>query len=101
MNTANLQLEGLLVVMAQLVRQVAEAGPGARQAVEKALNAAEATILSDEQRRRQLSDSQMEAMLFPVRYLASTLDSPGGERNFSQTAADIGRSKNGAATRAD
>lgn len=101
MNTANLQLEGLLVVMAQLVRQVAEAGPGARQAVEKALNAAEATILSDEQRRRQLSDSQMEAMLFPVRYLAATLDSPGGERNFSQTAADIGRSKNDAATRAD
>lgn len=93
MNTANLQLEGLLVVMAQLIRQVAEAGPGARQAVEKALTAAETTILSDEQRRRQLSDSQVEAMLFPVRYLASVLDTQSGERNFSQTAADIGRSK--------
>jgi hypothetical protein len=101
MNTANLQLEGLLVVMAQLVRQVAEAGPGARQAVEAAMTAAEATILSDEQRRRQLSDSQIEAMLFPVRYLASVLDTPGGERNFSQTAAEIGRTKNDTLGRPD
>lgn len=93
MNTANLQLEGLLVTLAQLMRQVVEAGPGARQAVEQALSAAEATIMSDEQRRRQLSDSQMEAMLFPVRYIASAIGNADGERSFSQTTADIGRSK--------
>lgn len=99
MNTANLQLEGLLVAMAQLTRQIAEAGVLPRESIRHALDAAETAILADEQRRAQLSDSQIEAMLFPVRYLATALSPASAGRGFSDTAADIGRAKPAGADR--
>ncbi|WP_370956262.1 hypothetical protein [Bosea sp. RCC_152_1] len=93
MNTANLQLEGLLVALAELSRLLVQAGAVSQEAIEEALQKAEQAVHADEARTRQLSDSQVDAMLFPIRYLALAGKAGGETQSFADLAAEIGRLK--------
>jgi hypothetical protein len=92
MNTANLQLEGLLVALAELSRVLVESGCVSRDALEEGMRKAEQTIHADEARTSQLSASQIGAVLFPIRYLAlaNTVET---SQSFARLAAEIGHLK--------
>lgn len=92
MNTANVQLQGLLVLMAEIARRLVETGRVPASEVELVLKRAEASIRSDGTRMEQLSASQVEGMLFPVHYLAQTLGSEGPQ-HFSHVTQAVGRSE--------
>jgi hypothetical protein len=92
MNTANVQLQGLLVLMAEIARRLVETGCVPAAEVELVLKRAEASIRSDGARMEQLSASQVEGMLFPVHYLAQTLGGEGPQ-HFSQVTQAVGRSE--------
>lgn len=92
MNTANVQLQGLLVLMAEIGRRLVETGRVPRSEFDAVLREAEAAIRRDQSRMEQLSASQVEAMLFPLRYLAETLEGDMPQR-FSQVTQAIGRSE--------
>jgi hypothetical protein len=93
MNVANLQLEGLLVVLSEFARLFADGDPTRRSQLQEALKRAEAVITADGQRLAQLSASQRESLLFPARYLACATQ-PGAEgAPFSQLAAQVGENK--------
>jgi hypothetical protein len=91
MNIANLQLEGLLVTLAQLLRELQDGGGFDRERVEKALLATEAAILADRQRMAQLSASERESVLFPCRFLAAALAHE--DEAFSGLAKKVGQAK--------
>jgi len=91
MNIANLQLEGLLVTLAQLLRELQGEGGLDRARVETALLATEASILADRQRMAQLSPSEREAVLFPCRFLAAALAHE--DEAFSELAKKVGQAK--------
>jgi hypothetical protein len=93
MNTANLQLEGLLVALAEMSRALAQAGILPMDAFRDALQKAEEAVVSDEPRTRQLSDSQIDAMLFPIRYLALASRDGSSPQSFARLATGIGRLK--------
>lgn len=91
MNIANLQLEGLLVALAQLMREL-QGGAGLDRArIERALVATEAAILADRQRMGQLSPSERESVLFPCRFLAAALSHE--DQTFSELAKKVGQLK--------
>lgn len=94
MNTANLQLEGLLVAVAELSRLLVRKGIVAESEVEQALAAAEAALRADLPRMEQLSGSNAEAVCFPIRFLSAALrakdDAPLA---FSELACRVGQSK--------
>jgi hypothetical protein len=92
MNTANVQLQGLLVLMAEIGRRLIETNRITRSEFELVLKKAQDAIRQDETRVDQLSASQVEAMLFPLRYLAETLDGDA-PRHFSRVAQAVGRSE--------
>jgi hypothetical protein len=91
MNPANVQIHGLLVLMAEIGRRLVETQRVQPSEVELVLKRAEASIRRDEMRMEQLSASQIEAMLFPLRYLAQTLG-PDAPQRFSQVTQAVGRS---------
>jgi hypothetical protein len=90
MNVANLQLEGLLVAVAELLRELEAEGSLDRSRIEGALLATEARILSDEQRMGQLSASERDSCLFPCRFLAAAL---GDGAPFSALTKHVGETK--------
>jgi hypothetical protein len=91
MNIANLQLEGLLVTLAQLLRELQSRGRLDRTQVERALLATEAALLADRQRMGQLSASERESVLFPCRFLAAALAHE--DEGFSELARKVGQGK--------
>jgi hypothetical protein len=91
MNIANLQLEGLLVTLAHLVRELRDAESFDSARVERALLATEAAILADRQRMAQLSASERESVLFPCRFLAAALAHE--DEAFSELAKKVGQTK--------
>jgi hypothetical protein len=91
MNIANLQLEGLLITLAQLLRELRGGEGFDRGRVEAALLAAEAAILADRQRMAQLSPSERESVLFPCRFLAAALAHE--DDAFSGLAKKVGQTK--------
>ncbi|TCR66154.1 hypothetical protein [Bosea sp. BK604] len=94
MNTANLQLEGLLVAVAELTRLLVRKGLVEEREVEGAFAAAEAAMRSDQPRMEQLSGSNAEAVCFPIRFLSAALDAKdGAPLAFSELACRVGQSK--------
>jgi hypothetical protein len=91
MNIANLQLEGLLVALAQLLRELRGSVGLDRAGIERALVATEAAILADRQRMGQLSASERESVLFPCRFLAAALAHE--DEAFSELAKRVGQLK--------
>jgi len=96
MNTANLQMEGVLMAMATLCRLLRQKGIADTAEIDTALAEAEAVLSSDSRRPEQLSRANVEAALFPLRFLreANRRDIPDGESAaYTEIATMVGRTR--------
>jgi hypothetical protein len=80
MNSANLQLQGLLLALYALLDAVKQKGLMTPDELDDALATAEANALADSQRVGELSPANLDGMLFPIRFLRA-----------ANTAAWLGR----------
>jgi hypothetical protein len=94
MNTGNLQLEGLYLAVAALVDLLVAKGLVRADEVDGALALAEETAASDPH-VDQLSRSNRDAMLFPIRILRMANNSSSGEGTppFSELTRQVGELK--------
>jgi len=95
MNTANLQLEGLYLVVASLNNALVKKGLLSRDEIELALRRAEATATSDDRVTEDLSPSNRDAIAFPARLLAlpNRMASDDEISTFSELARMVGSTK--------
>ncbi len=95
MNTANLQIEGLLVAVSALMEALRARGALTAAEIDGALAEAEAALLADPERPPELSHAHVEAICFPVRYLrlANRTAGQGRVESFTDLAARVGREK--------
>src|SRR5690606_22549283 len=95
MNTANLQLEGLLLALSSLVSLLRQKGIASEEEICAVLKQAEEAALGDPARPEGLSSANVEAVLFPIRYLKAAAASPlaGAVPPFSQVATGVGQAK--------
>lgn len=95
MNTANLQLQGLYAVIAELLRTLSDKGVLGEADVQDLLRRAEQTAGQDAEQRSEHSLAELEAVLFPIRLLMEAR--AAGERDerlgFSELAKAVGQSK--------
>ena len=101
MNTANLQLEGLLVALASMNKLLVAKGLVSAEEVTSALNGAEQTVLGD-YRVESLDPAQRDAIAFPIRLLRLANNGAGDHniQNFSELAKLVGQTKPGYADQA-
>lgn len=92
MNTANLQLEGLLLALGALTGVLRRKGLLSSEEIDTALAEAQAAASSDALRPKGVSSSNVEAVLFPIRFLRAVNEQAGSEP-FSAVAARVGRAK--------
>ena len=94
MNTGNLQLEGLYLAVGALVDLLVAKGLLRADEVDGALALAEETAANDPH-LEQLSRSNRDAMLFPIRLLRMANNSSSGEGTppFSELARMVGELK--------
>lgn len=93
MNTANLQLEGLLVAVSQLLETLRRKELLTQQEIEAALDAAEDATVRDAETRN-ISCAQAEGMRFPIRFLrVATSLAEGRSATFSDLTTFIGQTK--------
>lgn len=92
LNTANLQLEGLIMAVAAMADVIVDKGLISRQDINAALAEAEGAIAEDD--KRELSDANRAAVLFPIRVLLlAGQDAQRAKRlTFSDYAELVGRS---------
>jgi hypothetical protein len=95
MNTANLQLEGLYVILSELLISLRDKGVFENRELEIILEQTEARLASDPNRSSQLRDSNIEAICFPARYLRQALQASteGGSQSFAELATRVGQVK--------
>ena len=95
MNTANLQLEGLLVAIAAVNQALVAKGVLATAEIDRALAVSEQTALGDERLTEDLSPSNRDAVLFPIRLLrlANNVAGDRGVPPFAELARAVGESK--------
>ena len=95
MNTANLQLEGVLMAMAALCRLMQEKGIAGDQEIDITLRLAEEMLATDKLRPEQLSQPNIDATLFPLRFLreANRRNASGDSYAYSQIATAVGRAR--------
>jgi len=95
MNTANLQLTGVMAGLGALLGVLRESGTVSRESVDEALRRTESEMIDDARRIPEMSSANVEATLFPVRYLrvANGMWEPGRKLPFSEVAAGVGRLK--------
>jgi hypothetical protein len=95
MNTANLQLEGLYVVLSALLISLREKGVFENGELELLLSQTEERLATDPSRTTQLRDANVEAICFPARYLRQALQATaGGEAaSFAELATRVGQVK--------
>jgi triphosphoribosyl-dephospho-CoA synthetase len=88
-NTANLQLEGLIMAVAAMNRLLAEKGLVTHEEIGRALSEAEAGF---EDKHAGLSDSNRKGMVFPIRVLtlANRAAASGEGFDFSTYARMVG-----------
>ena len=92
MNTANLQLEGLLLAVSAIADALKSKGILSRDDLEVALGRAENIARADPGRSGQMSPANVAAVLFPIRFLREANgsgDVEGG--SFSQLATQVAR----------
>jgi hypothetical protein len=90
MNSANLQMEGLLLAVAALCRTLQGKGLLAAEEAEAALLLAEKGASA---RMRDLSAANQEAVQFPIRFLRRALSGDVQTLDYRTIAADIGRAR--------
>jgi len=94
-NTANLQLEGLLMAIAAVNQALVAKGVLATEELDHALAICEQTALGDERLTEDLSPSNRDAVLFPIRVLrlANNMAGEGGLPPFAELARTVGETK--------
>jgi hypothetical protein len=90
MNTANLQMEGLLLALGALCRELQRKGALDSAGIVEALDLAEASAT---RRNGEVSDSNAEAIRFPIRFLRLALQESEA-LDYQALAARIGRERN-------
>ncbi len=95
MNTANLQLEGLYVVLTELLISLRDKGVFENHELELILRQTEERLASDPNRSAQLREANVEAICFPARYLRQALQTSavGGSQSFAELATRVGQGK--------
>ena len=91
MNTANLQLKGLIMAMASICDAIAEKELLTREEINAALAKAQKAIEEDDD--HELSGANRAAILFPIRVLqlAGEAGRKGEEATFSDYAKLVGK----------
>lgn len=91
MNTANLQLKGLIMAMASICDAIVEKDLLTRQELNAALSKAKKAIEEDDD--HELSDANRAAILFPIRVLqlAEEASGRGEQLTFSDYAKLVGK----------
>lgn len=91
MNTANLQIEGLLMAFSALNHRLIASGVLTREEIGDALDEAVQTLSADTSRN--LSDANLKAILFPVRFLSDAVRATQDEADhtFAEETRRIGR----------
>lgn len=94
MNTANLQLEGLYVAVTALAEALREKGLLSADELAKSLDRAE-TVAWRAASDKDISPSNIEAIVFPIRYLRVAVDaaSRGQHLPFHEVARIVGETK--------
>jgi len=90
MNTANLQLAGVLLVLDELLTTLRAKGVVSQQELDDLLTRAETSVESDSQRTAALSPSNAEAVCFPIRFLQAAAKAQP-PKTYSSIAATVGR----------
>lgn len=99
MNTANLQLEGLMLAVATLFGEMKRKGSLDLTEIEAALDRAERGA---SQRTTDLSAANAEAIRFPIRFLREALRQAEAQLDYQSLVAEIGRARDtDAATRTE
>jgi hypothetical protein len=95
MNTANLQLEGLVMAIAAINQQLVAKGVLTAGEVDKALALAEATAVGDYRASEDLPPASRGAIAFPVRVLrlANKMAGDNDVPSFSELAKIVGETK--------
>lgn len=95
MNTANLQLEGLLIATASVNQVLVAKGLLGKEELDKALATAEQTALGDERLSKNLSPANRDAIAFPARLLrlANNMDNESEVLGFAELARMVGETK--------
>ncbi len=95
MNTANLQLQGVYAVLAELLATLQAKGMLDNAETDALLRRAEQTAGDDAEQRREFSLAEFEAVLFPIRLLMEA--NRAAERDerlgFSELARIVGQMK--------
>lgn len=93
MNTANLQLEGLLLAVSSVLETMRRKGLLSEDEIFDALTEAETSTRSHVEGMPDLSAANLEAIQFPIRFLrtATNLGRPGA--TFMELAAMVGETK--------
>ena len=94
MNTANLQLEGLLMAMAEINRLIVMKGMLSQGEIDLALRRAEASLVGEE-KSVELRSVNRDAIAFPVRFLqlANNWGADGDLPEFTALARLVGETK--------
>lgn len=98
MNTANLQVAGVLAALGTTLDLLRRKGVLTRAEIDEALAEAEETLLHDPQRPAEVSRSNVEAMCFPIRYLRAanaSVEHGAASARFTALATTVGLSKPG------
>ena len=95
MNTANLQLEGVCVALSAILDALRSKGAISGAEIETVLAAAEDAVRGDARRPDEMSDANVEAICFPIRYLraANRLSDGGPVSAFSRIATGVGQER--------
>jgi hypothetical protein len=92
-NTANLQLEGLLVAAAALLDVMRRKDLLTQAEIDKALDTAE-TVATGNGERSELSAAHLDAIRFPIRFLRlATRSSTDAPLSFTRIASMVGETK--------
>jgi hypothetical protein len=95
MNTANLQLRGLLLVIAQINNTLVHKGLLSIDEVDEALQKAESNLMSEEGLFEDLSPSNRDAACFPIRLLqvANRAQGETDIPSFGELTRTVGKTK--------
>lgn len=93
MNSANLQLEGLLLALYALLGAIKDKGLLTEQEIDEALETAEANALADPQRTAQLSPASLDGVTFPIRFLRIANTASKVPETFTTLTQLVGETK--------
>jgi hypothetical protein len=96
MNTANLQLEGLLLAIASINNLLVRKGVMTVAELEIVLARADATAVGDERFAEDLTPANRDAIRFPIRFLRAANNSASETEisTFSELTRFVGETKN-------